>query len=743
MSVLAWLFGLGTLAVAFPLLFHLIRRTPKGQTEFSSLMFLSPSPPTFTRRSRLDNWLLLLMRMIAIALIAFAFMRPFFRGAEQLTMSDVASRRVAILLDTSASMQRAELWTTAVDQVRQTLDALEPNDEVALYRFDEDVGAVVGFGLSENAGELDGQPAREQILRELATLEPSYARSDLGKALVALGDELTLWQESQRTEASLSRPKMQIVVISDLQKGTEVDALQAYQWPPEVFVKFEAVQSADMSNATVSLLDSGDEADADFRVRVANAASASEGQFAVSWTADNGQTGKPLDFYVPPGTSRVLKLARDKALRAESFRLSGDTAEFDNQFFLVPPQQQQLEIGYLGGEDVDDPDRPLFYLQRSLIETPSRKVTIRSLDETDWATSFLVPDSELGVGAKSIQAASLTLTIVTRPVPADQVESLQRWVENGGTALLVLLDDETTASLAELSGAQAKQSQARQQDDYRMLAELKFDSPLLRPFANPKFNDFTKIRFWRHQAVELDSKAEAEVIARFDNDDPAIWRRAIGQGQVFTLASGWQPEHSQLALSSKFLPLIAELVELSAKIPQLRDSLLVGQPLRFPAGVDGKTRTLIKPDQNRVPIASDETEFAETDLPGIYRLQNQSTAIATVANENGIARGNEFLFAVNVDRAESETEPLAIEQLESLGVKVGQQTTGTESLTEMRAIRDQDLEERQKVWKWLIVAAICLLIGETWLAGRTGRTVAQSSSQGSQPAYTSLSGEAN
>ena len=57
MGVLTWIFGLGLLAAAFPFLFHLIRRTPRGEVPFSSLMFLRPSPPTLTKRSRLDNLL--------------------------------------------------------------------------------------------------------------------------------------------------------------------------------------------------------------------------------------------------------------------------------------------------------------------------------------------------------------------------------------------------------------------------------------------------------------------------------------------------------------------------------------------------------------------------------------------------------------------------------------------------------------------------------------------------------------
>ena len=59
MSLLAPLYVLGALGIGLPILFHLIRRQPRGQRRFSSLMFLRPTPPTLTRRSRLDNVLLL------------------------------------------------------------------------------------------------------------------------------------------------------------------------------------------------------------------------------------------------------------------------------------------------------------------------------------------------------------------------------------------------------------------------------------------------------------------------------------------------------------------------------------------------------------------------------------------------------------------------------------------------------------------------------------------------------------
>src|SRR6476620_2268058 len=114
MSLLTPLYVLGLLAVSLPILFHLIRRTPRGEFNFSSLMFLSPSPPRLTRRSRLDNVLLLLLRGLVIGLLAIAFARPFLRQTDPAQATNAERQRVAIVVDTSASMRRGDLWTQAV-----------------------------------------------------------------------------------------------------------------------------------------------------------------------------------------------------------------------------------------------------------------------------------------------------------------------------------------------------------------------------------------------------------------------------------------------------------------------------------------------------------------------------------------------------------------------------------------------------------------------------------------------------
>src|SRR5688572_9430388 len=113
MSFLAPLFLIGGLTIAGPLLFHLIRRSVRETTPFSSLMFLRPTPPRVTRRSRLENLWLLLLRCLLLLFLALGFARPFFLKAVAPERKVDAPKRVAILLDASASMRRPGLWEAA------------------------------------------------------------------------------------------------------------------------------------------------------------------------------------------------------------------------------------------------------------------------------------------------------------------------------------------------------------------------------------------------------------------------------------------------------------------------------------------------------------------------------------------------------------------------------------------------------------------------------------------------------
>jgi hypothetical protein len=276
--------------------------------------------------------------------------------------------------------------------------------------------------------------------------------------------------------------------------------------------------------------------------------------------------------------------------------------------------------------------------------------------------------------------------------------------------LYVLKDAAALASLGELlecGGLSAEEAEPR---DYAMLGEIDFSHPLFATFADPRFSDFTKIRFWRHRRLEIEGEKppEVRVLARFDDGYPALLERPHGKGRLLVLTSGWQPGDSQLALSSKFVPLLASLLEYPARGVMEKASYSVNDSIPLPPVTEEATpRKIRKPDGAEIELDPAAASFDETDQPGIYEL---------------VVDGVERRFAVNLSPEESRTAPLTSEELESRGARLG---VSTESTQRQRHMRDLELESAQKLWRWFLVGALGLLIIETWVAGHLGRSASR------------------
>lgn len=695
MGLLAPLYLAGLAALSLPLLFHLIRRTPRGRQAFSSLMFLTPSPPRLTRRSRIDQLLLLLLRAAALAILALAFARPFLRETALLPFDDLPSRRVAIVLDASASMRRGDLWQQAVGKVEEILRDLGPRDDVALITFGDRTQTVVDF--AKDAAEPTAAKA-DLVRQKLKSLGPSWSSTDLGSALVAAANDLDAMDDGRQAAAE---PHM--VFISDLQRGARTDALQGYDWPKKVTLEVHRLSPQKATNAAVQLLVDEERPDAEAaRVRVTNAADSTGEEFFIHWASDakSSTEEEMVPAYVPPGQSRVFRLARpNDALAADRIMLLGDDAEFDNVYYVVPRREERIAVAYVGPDAAEDRRGPRYFLELALAGDPLRKVEIRPQ----------AADQPLPEAAEERPK----LVVVAQAVSPALTESLKSYLQSGGVLLAAPPDLAAAESLAAIFDDiefEEEEPSAPGSDCYQMLGEIDFAHPLFAVFANPRYGDFTKIHFWKCRAAKLNPSATTRVLAKFDNGRPALVERTAGGGRALLLASGWHPDDSQLALSSKFVPFVQGVVELACGSRFDAASVEVGKPALLPEVAGANSRIVEKPDGKRAALPAGAKEFGDADQPGLYRVQIGDQA---------------FRFAVNVAATESNTAPLDLEQLEQLGVPLGLNVSRAKRAEQLRHERDIELESRQKVWRWLIVAALAVLILETWLAGRAARQIRQ------------------
>jgi len=128
-------FFLGLGAIAIPILIHLIQREKKRVVEFPSLMFVRRIPYQSVRRRRIRHWFLLFLRAAAIALIVFAFARPFLHQSAVAAAAGGAARDVVVLLDQSASMGYGDHFEKAKDAARRVVRGLGADDRATLVLF--------------------------------------------------------------------------------------------------------------------------------------------------------------------------------------------------------------------------------------------------------------------------------------------------------------------------------------------------------------------------------------------------------------------------------------------------------------------------------------------------------------------------------------------------------------------------------------------------------------------------------
>lgn len=691
MSLLAPLYIAGLLAIAVPIVFHLIRRTPTGRQTFSSLMFLDPSPPQITRRSRLNNILLLLLRAAALALLAFAFARPFFKQQSTADVSRPQGKRVALLIDTSASMQRGDLWNRARAEVENTLRELSPADEVGLFFFDRTVRPAMTF---RKWNELE-EPRRLAMLRaRLSEAAPTWDATDLAGALSTVADLLV---ESDGKSAAADTMGRQIVLVSDLQRGSRFEPLQGYEWPKNVTLQVKPVAPQSPGNASIQLVEDRADAPADrdgrLRVRVSNQPGSQREQFTLQWANERGPVAgsAPLKAYAAPGRNQVVRIARPTTGPAQADRLvlAGDDADFDNTLFIAPRAADAVRVVYLGDDAPDDTKGSLYFLRSAAADTARRTVEL----ETRRTTEPFIEAHLLGA----------RLVVVTTALPEDRAIAMRRFAEAGGDVLWVLTDVNAANGLSHVMQRDAVKVEEAATKDYALISRVAIDHPLFAPFAEPRFGDFTKIHFWKHRRVTLPSESAARTIAWFDNGDPFLIERPIGKGRLLVMTAGWHPADSQLALSTKFVPLIDGLLKrpdgaLVEAQYAVHDRIALPPPQNA-----NESRTIHGPDGRRIELASNISSFDGADRPGIYRL-----------NFNG----RETPLAVNLSPDESRTAPLAVEELEQLGAVLAQPSaTPDEIAQQRRQLQVVELENRQKLWRWLIVGVLGLLVVETALAG--------------------------
>ena len=614
-----------------PILLHLLFLRRARRIRFSSLELLRAAYLRALPATRLRQWLLLLARCLAVALLVAAFARPVLRPAAAASGAegDAEGLDAVVLADTSWSM-RAEVrgkprWELAAAAGAEFLKHLRPSDRAA----------VAGFSAGLDS-ELAWSASRSAAAESLSRLKPGWRTTDLPSALQKAYAFLAARRASgpTRRRAILLLTDDARHALSPLQAAGGPAALEGFD-PGVVLLGLrwdETVPNSGVRDAAPAQDGAGDDGAA-LAARIETFGGAPAGLSLDAWVR-----GRRVE-------QRVLVLD-ESAPRQELFRfppqpegelygrleLRRDALPADDSSFFSLKVQPRPRVLYLhGSPNAMQAGRSGYFFRKLLGE--AGRLPYR-FDAYDLGR---LPQLRLD------DYAALILD-ETRSVQPEEAEALKRFVLRGGGLWLIAGTQAEHGALqplwALLPGLLGPASPAGAEG-----LRVEVRTPAFR------WEEFELGNVSVHRRYEVEAGPGSAVLFRDGGGAPLLLERSFGRGRVLLWASSFDLRWSNLALKPVFSALAdACLSRLTGFTGSRRwRTSRVGEPLvrAWEAGEEAPLKVEVQaPDGRRtsVHVLDRRAVYAETREPGLYFLKPVS---------GGDPAGLEA-FAVNADRSTQE-----------------------------------------------------------------------------------------
>jgi hypothetical protein len=681
----------GLAAAAIPIIIHLFTRRRPREVRFPSLEFLSEVNQSEIRRLRLKQWLLLLLRTLAIAALAMAMSRPALRGTAG-TRGEAATT-VVVLLDRSGSMGAAghagTLFADARRVVEDLLATLAPGDELLLVPYDERPAPFTPRPVSD----LPRLRAALQALTPGArTTNHPAALATAARALEqshALNRELFWLSDFQAAGATDSAAR------ASGARGTQGAAALEVPGPWDR-ARVYLVPFAPASRANVALSDASlapVEEGAALSVS-AIAFGARAGDLAVEVREGDRPLGRGFLPLPENGeASTLLPLAGTPAQGGE-VRLPDDALPLDNRRVFAAGRGGTLRV-VLREDEGPSPLR--FALEAG---SPASGLAVESVSGGD-------------LGARAPQADVLVIGDVER-LGAAETQAVLDFHRAGGPVLAApgkRADPGwwNSALLPELGlGRLGPLTQAGGGAAWRLMI-ASAGHPVLAGFPSRPGEALSSARFLAIHAFT--PAPTARVLLRFDAAHPAL----IEGARALLFAAPLDPQSSDFPVSGAFLPLFHQAVKVLGR-GSAAPSLVPGEHYSAPA-VTGEWR-IVDEAGHEVPshleargggtrLVSDPLEH-----PGLYHV--------TLGGEPRAS------FAVNPDVRESDLAALPMPTLLSV-FPAGRAQVLQPGADLARRVREA--RYGRELWGEFLLLALLLLVAES-VVGRWGMTSPAASAGG-------------
>jgi hypothetical protein len=645
------------LAVALPIIIHLLFRQKTRTLIIGSMRFLHEVVREHRRRRRVRQWLLLALRMLAVLLLALLFARPyrdesFRRGLQE---------ELVLLIDRSASMQSRQ----GQGETSFSRALARARDE--LKRVDENV--IVHVALCD-AAKIQELPFKSNTGDPLATASPTDAATDYNLALAWASDVL----------AGSRRSRLRIVLLSDLQRtglgrgtramlphGVELVVVDV----GEVLTRNVSIDAAQASRTEIR-----PDSPMALRVVVHNHGALPLRQVPIrcDLQGPHGNITASGQVDVPSQSSAVvdlpLDIKADGVYHGQVTATFDDALDIDNRRWVAFEARHPDRVLLVDGQE----GRSIYTSETYFLETALR---LRTEDSTGALRSF-EPERivwESGKGFPRLEGYRAIVLANVRRLSEEDGLRLEAYVQEGGRLLIFAGDQVSRASLAPLAKHTLLPGIVAAEPVEGRLRVDQWDShhPALACFTDPQKGDLRRLQF--SKILPLDSTVAGGRVL-LESEGKIIAAQAIvGRGTCLYFGSTADRDWTDLPRTRMYVPLMRQL--LAYLTDQLVERAVV------------TNRVLTKPDEK---IGIEEHESGEP--------------------------GEGWWVVTNLDPRESALERVAPDELQAT---LGVAATTTEDEARKAALAlaiPPDALRPNELWSQLAWLLLFVLAAELLLASR-------------------------
>ncbi|WP_397571885.1 BatA domain-containing protein [Schlesneria sp. T3-172] len=651
----------GLAAGSIPILIHLLHRRRYQTVPWAAMRFLLAATKKQSRRLKLEQLLLLLVRTMIVVCLALALARPTAETLGQYFQSEGPKHRI-IVIDATLSMGSTTTGRTRFDRARelarQIVAGSRQGDAINLVRISESTPHVI-----------IARPAYQSmaVIEEIEQLLLYDERVDASIVLKEVQDLLSLAPEIRRKE---------VYLITDLQAST---------WAPANSVEASRIRETLKtigSRSQVVWLDVGDSnasntavtglrIDNDFvlsgrPVRVAaslkNFSSIGASNQLVELMVD-GQLTDTQRADLPAGQEVSVDFSptfSDGEHRL-NVRIAPDALPVDDVRSLVIPVRSELQVLLINGKPSGEPmGNATDFLKLALApELPNRAFS------SPMRPTVIRESELLGTDLSRYDCVfACNIAMFTER----EAEVLRSYLEAGGGVVFCLGDQVRPDSYNQILHAEKqpilparlieRTGDPRKKEVAFTFDPGEFNHPILQPFAGNANAGLELTKTFVYFKAEVDADRGAEVALGFSSGDPAIVDAPYGRGRVVLVTTSVDREWSTWAVwGHSLIPLMHETVNYAVSGRWKDRDVLVGQPLQCHVGL----RAMDTPAVLHLPNGDTKQLQPSADGRNITSEPTATSGFHKIVL--GPPANRTDWFAVNVDTQESDLTSLQSEDL--------------------------------------------------------------------------------